>query len=73
MTGAGLGRSSHVPRSSRQKLADVLVKPLLRTGFVRVGDVQKFLNQGLRFAEPHAAQLQWLYEHSDEADRAKCW
>jgi FkbM family methyltransferase len=54
------------PRSSRQKLADVLVQPLLRKGFVRVGDVQTLLYHGLRFAEPHADQLQWLYEHLDE-------
>jgi FkbM family methyltransferase len=62
------GPEMSLPGSSRKKLADVLVKPLSRTGFVRVGDVQMLLNYGLRFAEPHAAQLQWLYEHLDEEE-----
>jgi FkbM family methyltransferase len=60
------GPEQSVSRSSRQKLAAVFAKPLLRKGFVRVGDVQTFLYFGLRFVEPHAAQLQWLYEHLDE-------
>ena len=65
------GPEASRPRSSRQKLADAFVKPLVRTGFVRVGDVQNLLNQGLRFAEPHAPHLQWLYEHLGEDESRK--
>jgi len=32
-------------RSSRQKLAKVLLRPLLQKGFVRVGDVQELLSK----------------------------
>src|SRR5215212_1952936 len=60
------GPEPSLTRTSRQRLADVFVKQLFRKGFVRKAAVQTFLYFGLRFVEPHAPELQWLYEHLDD-------
>lgn len=60
------GPAPSLTRTSRQKLAGLLLKRLRRAGFVRAGDVSLSLGYGLRFAQPHATELAWLYQRLDD-------
>jgi FkbM family methyltransferase len=64
------GPEERRPRSWQAKLEDSKRGLWRRAGYASVEDAKSVLFQGLHFAEPHAAHLQWLYDRlADDQSR----